>query len=224
MSTRGAIGVRLKGKDILTYNHSDSYPTGLGRELLKELQGLDVSKLSQFSAKLQIVDSEAKPTMAQLKICYPYLREKVEGTDRDETFEETVKRLDDRNVGDPGRHWYKTLRQTQGTLKYLLAGLPYFVGGAETYVYDSGCEWAYIANLDTLRFEIYTGHWTHVKDVRGYQKVQKPNGRYAMGETGVLGNDYSGALLLEEIPFEELSLASDAAIERYCRRMERLRS
>ena len=224
MSTRGAIGVRLKGKDILTYNHSDSYPTWLGAHLLKELRGVAPARLGELASQLQMVEEDAKPTLKQLKVCYPYLREKVAGTDRDETFEEMVKRLDDKNVGGPGRHWYKVLRDTQGTFKYLLAGLPFFIGGFENFVYDSSCEWAYIANLDTSMFEVYTGYWTHSKDVRHYCKVQKPRGRYAMGETGELGDDYSGALLVEEIPFDEISMASDAAIERYCARLYRLRS
>jgi hypothetical protein len=221
MSTRGVIGVRLKGKDILTYNNDDSYPNWLGLRLLKELRGVDLDKLGQTAEELVMVDGEAKPKLTQLRACYHYLRQKLEG-DGYETFDEMVKRLDERNVGEPGRHWYKVLRQTQGTLSYLAAGLPFFMGGYENFLYDSDCEWAYIANLDTLRLEIYTGHWTHNRNVRDYYPVMKPVGRYAMGESGVLGDDYSGALLLDEIAFDELSMASDEVIEKYCARLERL--
>ena len=37
MGTRGAIGFRSNGVDKVTYNHYDSYPTGLGFDLMKEL-------------------------------------------------------------------------------------------------------------------------------------------------------------------------------------------
>lgn len=224
MGTRGAIGVRLNGKDFLTYNHWDSNPSGKGVGILHELRGVDLNSLTQLVAKLVVVKEGARPTVAQLKVCYPYLREKTEdaGVERDETFEEMVKRLDDQNVSEPGRHWYKTLRQTQGTLSYLLAGLPFFIGGGEIFVYDSSCEWAYIANLDTSMLEIYSNKWTHSAEVRGYYPVKKPRGRYAMGENGALGDGYPGALLLEEIPLDDLAIASDKAIDKYCARLDRL--
>ena len=38
MSTRGAIGIRFNGTDKVAYNHYDSYPTGLGQELLNWLK------------------------------------------------------------------------------------------------------------------------------------------------------------------------------------------
>jgi hypothetical protein len=37
MSTRGAYGVRIDGVDKVTYNHGDSYPEGLGSDLVKEI-------------------------------------------------------------------------------------------------------------------------------------------------------------------------------------------
>lgn len=35
MSTRGALGFRLGGKDYIAYNHFDSYPDGLGFDVIE---------------------------------------------------------------------------------------------------------------------------------------------------------------------------------------------
>jgi len=40
MGTRGAIGFRIDGVDKLTYNHFDSYPQGLGVDILSQAQEL----------------------------------------------------------------------------------------------------------------------------------------------------------------------------------------
>lgn len=37
MGTRGAFGFRSEGVDKVTYNHYDSYPTGLGKDIMLEL-------------------------------------------------------------------------------------------------------------------------------------------------------------------------------------------
>lgn len=39
MATRGSVGIRYKQTDKVGYNHFDSYPTGLGEQLLLYLKG-----------------------------------------------------------------------------------------------------------------------------------------------------------------------------------------
>lgn len=47
MSTRGAIARAIQDGWIGVYNHSDSYPTGLGRNLWDALFGTEKSKVSE---------------------------------------------------------------------------------------------------------------------------------------------------------------------------------
>ena len=48
MSTRGAVGIRMNGIDKIGYNHFDSYPTGLGDDILTWLKGNDLTKLKKL--------------------------------------------------------------------------------------------------------------------------------------------------------------------------------
>lgn len=45
MSTRGAVGIRFNETDKVAYNHFDSYPTGLGQEILNWLKDKDMEQL-----------------------------------------------------------------------------------------------------------------------------------------------------------------------------------
>jgi hypothetical protein len=51
MSTRGFVGYRYKGKIHGWYNHSDSYPDGLGRDVLEKFMKHTRSQLSTFFLK-----------------------------------------------------------------------------------------------------------------------------------------------------------------------------
>jgi len=56
MSTRGAYGFRLNGRDKLTYNHSDSYPTGLGVEVARLLARTTKTKLIPIVERIKLVE------------------------------------------------------------------------------------------------------------------------------------------------------------------------
>jgi len=47
MSTRGAVGIGTPKKFLSVYNHFDSYPTGLGKEVWGHLQGKDLSEFAK---------------------------------------------------------------------------------------------------------------------------------------------------------------------------------
>ena len=53
MSTRGAVGIRRGGIDKVGYNHFDSYPEGLGKEILTWLKNTNMNKLEKFFQKIQ---------------------------------------------------------------------------------------------------------------------------------------------------------------------------
>jgi hypothetical protein len=62
MSTRGLWGFVIDGEEKLTYNHSDSYPDGLGSKLLGWLQEADLDDVRQQARELMMVSDSAPPT------------------------------------------------------------------------------------------------------------------------------------------------------------------
>ena len=57
MSTRGAVGIRLGGIDKIGYNHYDSYPDGLGKEVIMYLKCKSVDKLKKAFGEIEFDDS-----------------------------------------------------------------------------------------------------------------------------------------------------------------------
>ena len=53
MSTRGAVGMIYNHKEKIGYNHYDSYPEGLGNELLTFLKDKTIDKLKSIFSKKQ---------------------------------------------------------------------------------------------------------------------------------------------------------------------------
>ena len=55
MGTRGAFGWRLGGKDYVTYNHFDSYPEGLGFDMLAHVRDApSLGSLAEAVARLEV--------------------------------------------------------------------------------------------------------------------------------------------------------------------------
>lgn len=111
MSTRGAIGFRLNGVDHITYNHSDSYPSWLGKNILGFLAARKTrepkaagtafwkDQLRAEVAKL-IPVGDKKPTKAQIK---------------------KLAKFANLTVGEREKvDWYCLLRNAQGDLEKML--------------------------------------------------------------------------------------------------------
>lgn len=154
MITRGSIGFRLNGKDYVTYNHSDSYPSCLGVSILKQAKGFakDLEKTKQRVSKLVLVKENDKAT--------------PEHVDRTAKYHNLA-------VGSQSaRDYYCLLRNAQGDLdKYLEVELMIDSSG---FLADSlYCEWAYIINLDEGVLEVY----------KGFNRAANGKGRYAKLQT-----------------------------------------
>lgn len=176
MSTRGLIGFIVDGQEKFTYNHSDSYPSWLGREVLEFLaSGFTLEQIREGARHIRLVDSEKNPTAEDIAHCKKYT-----------------------NLGvsrESDQDWYCLLRNAQGDFKaYLDVGL--MIDG-RAFVKDSlFCEWAYIINLDTGKLEVY----------RGFNKNPKAGGRYAKlrdkpykGRDGKMHRpEYCGIVLVDE--------------------------
>lgn len=150
MSTRGYYGIKKKGELKGTYNHWDSYPSGLGKDLVDTINKIKKSDrlkvLDRTFDYIQLIDSSVAPTKEQIGIC-----EKANIIDLS---------VGNRNVND----WYCLLRKTQGDLSYYIDEIvPYMENGNDFIDDELFCEWAYIINLDTQKLEVLHG-WNRVKD------------------------------------------------------------
>lgn len=176
MGTRGCYGVRIDGKDYLTYNHFDSYPSVLGVDIIKEIMqeqeaNGNLDKWKEKARQLQKVKHTEPPSEEEKQKCMQYY---------------------DGNVGNQSPNdWYCLLRGAQGRLApFLDLGI---IIDSSDFIRDSlFCEWAYIVNLDTDVLEVY----------QGYQKANHGKGRYA-NMPGTTPGNYPVALELT-LPLEDI--------------------
>lgn len=57
MSTRGAVGIIFNGEEKIGYNHFDSYPEGLGNEILTFLKGKTIDDLKTLFSNITIIEN-----------------------------------------------------------------------------------------------------------------------------------------------------------------------
>lgn len=135
MGTRGAYGFRKGGVDKISYNHFDSYPSGLGAEIAKYCLNTPLEELGKAYDAITMVDQDTMPTVKQQKQLKKYFKEVGTG------------RADD---------WYALLRGTQGDIGE--AAKCGFMIDNHGFMLDSlFCEYAYVINLDTGMLEVYEG-------------------------------------------------------------------
>lgn len=156
MGTRGLMGFAIDSKLKLAYNHFDSYPSGLGVDMLTFARTISEDDwklkpvIQEQARNLRLVDSTSPPTAQQIEQLTPYADRRVGGRSLDE--------------------WYVLLRETQGDpAKTLESG---YMENGDGFQYDSlFCEWGYILDLDWDILEVY----------RGFQKEPHTEGRFAAG-------------------------------------------
>ena len=69
MGTRGLWAIRKGGKDKAAYNHWDSYPDGLGDEVISFIKRMGVEKLNNLFDLIVTVNEDSSPTKEQIGIC-----------------------------------------------------------------------------------------------------------------------------------------------------------
>lgn len=187
MSTRGFVGFVADNTEKIAYNHSDSYPSGLGLDLLVWLRSADIAAVRQQVAALRVVPADSEPTDDDIK---------------------ALKRFYDGNVGGPSARptWYQLLRGTQGDPAAMLrAGV---IEDASGFPGDSlFAEYGYVVDLDAYVFEAYVG----------FQKAKHDKGRFAGRDpkSSAIGNDYYPVALVASWPLDSLPDSDDfiAAVE-----------
>lgn len=134
MSTHGAYGFRINNQDKVTYNHGDSYPSGLGADIVAFIKRNTLDHLRLIALGLRMVDEDNVPSADE--------REKYKAFC---------------NMNVDNSTWYQLLREAQGDFEALENGLDVMID-REDFLTDSlFCEWAYIINLDDGVLEIYKG-------------------------------------------------------------------
>lgn len=157
MATQGLTGFRYKEKDRLAYNHADSHPDTLGLKILRELH--DVKDWKTVRDRIDGL------------IPIPEQRKLDEHSSMAET--EIRRAFPDLKYRDKPRNYYDLYQPLQGTLKPYLDGKLMFMPDASDFIYNSSfCEWAYVANLDSQKYEIW----------KGLQTKPDPDNRYGQEE------------------------------------------
>lgn len=134
MSTRGLIGIKKGGKLKAQFNRSDSYPEGLGVQVLEELCAIKrnrVAALNQVYDRIELVDSD------------------------DPVPEDQWARY------DPSDTWGEALASCEKENGY--ASLTPYINGTVIHMVNEAdflkdrlfCEYSYIVNLDSEKLEVY---------------------------------------------------------------------
>jgi len=148
MGTRGAYGFHKGGRDKITYNHFDSYPTGLGADVAEFVKNHTDEELNEIFDRIILVKSGDAPSKEQIKECFRFYRPGV-------------------SMNTP-EEWYSLLRAAQGDLEAHARGLRYMIDNADFLRDSLFCEWGYVINLDKGVLEVY----------RGFQKAPSKNRYY----------------------------------------------
>jgi len=191
MGTRGLIGFYKDKTTKAMYNHWDSYPNGLGRDVLRAIKGRTTKELNDtFDRIILVVEHKTRPTKEQIEECKEFNNLEV-GEDIMEHSYAMKRRIDD---------WYNLLREAQGRLDYYIDGKLRYMIDSKDFIKDSlFCEWGYIVNLDTNELEVW----------RGFQKTSNKN-RYSIDkpdDSGYYSCDIMTKFPLSDLPLEDKFVA-----------------
>ena len=155
MGTRGFVGFFVNGELKATYNHSDSYPDGLGLDVLRWLRKAHEAGSRRLAGNLRAVDSDSKPTADDIERLTPYANTRVSTGQLDE--------------------WYVLLRGTQGNPAAMLdAGVIEDAGD-----WPAQGEYGYVVDFDGRQFEAYEGYQKEPHDKGRFAHLTHPReGRY----------------------------------------------
>lgn len=156
MSTRGAFGFIKNNKEKIAYNHFDSYPKCLGKEIVNFVMDNSIEELNRICDNISVVESDDLPTMWQIKSIEKFLSDDLK-----------VKDIQD---------FYKLISEFQ-SIEYFEKGFPFMLDYKEFMGDSLFCEYAYIINLDNNTLEVYEGGNTEDTGNR-FSKYAKGNENY----------------------------------------------
>ncbi len=154
MSTRGFISFAVDGETKTAYCHHDSYPDGLGLDVLDWARNADLAAAKTAAQALRVVSDADEPTAEDIARLAPYTNRGV--GNRTETPD-----------------WYQLLRETQGDPAAMLAAG--VIEDASEFPADSlFAEWGYVVDFDAQTFEVYGG-FQHGAHTEGRFASEAPN-------------------------------------------------
>lgn len=175
MGTRGLLGFVVDGRELMTYNHFDSYPGGLGEQVLNFLRQLvkdgAVDQAAARARELKLVTDETPVTAADIEALKDWTDLGVGGLREGQTPE-----------------WYNLLRRTQGDPDAILSS-GYLVDNREFARNSLFCEWAYVIDFDDRTLEVYRGFQTK-PPTAGRWAGTAPDSDVVEQQTARLGNGY----------------------------------
>ena len=165
MSTRGLYGIKKDGEIKATYNHWDSYPSNLGKNIVEFCSNNTIEQLNEFFDLIELVDEDTKPTDEQIKYCVDagYYNEHVSNESTDD--------------------WYCLLHGLMGDFDEYQGLIDnfkhiYMIDNID-FIKDSlFCEYAYIINLDTEMLEFYEGFQKEPQDGNCFGEKPNDSGYY----------------------------------------------
>jgi hypothetical protein len=171
------------GKLKAMYNHWDSYPSGLGTDIVKWVinQNGDFSAAIEQFDRLEAIDEDVPPTEDQKLALLRYLNLNVSSRTSDD--------------------WYSLLRETQGNPTETLKAV-YFVDGSDFGGDSLFCEWGYVVDLDRKVLEVY----------KGFVNAPHNTGRWVAAEPRTLSyadDVYYPIELIREYTADELAAQPD---------------
>lgn len=182
MGTRGVWGFYKDGINKLTYNHFDSYPDCLGRDIINFINNTSLDDLNKIFNKIILVDEESVPTYEQIEEC--------------KLFADTT--VSKQSLTD----WYCLLKDTQGNPELYKKDNLHHMINYNDFIKDSlFCEWAYVINLTDNILEIYKGFQETPNSKSNRYRIVKPNRSYYACEKTI---DFP----LDNIPLDWLNLTS----------------
>ena len=140
MGTRGIFGFYYKGRYYVAYNHFDSYPEGLGNNIVNQIR--NAKRIGTFDhwidllVQLRVIQEHITPTPDDIKALEPYTNLNVSNQSTDD--------------------WYCLVHKCQGNLyKVLESGylLPHMDAEGTPYFE----QYAYVVNFDTNDLDFYIG-------------------------------------------------------------------
>lgn len=186
MGTRGLYGVVVNGEVKASYNHFDSYPSGLGSDVVKFVQGIEnVADTFERAQALTLVDESDEPTPVQVQ--------KITGQEKPDA--------------EVGGDWYGWLRDAQGNLAENLR-IGFMTNGVNFGNDSLFCEWGYLVNLDDETIEVYRGFQTE-PHTEGRWADYVPT----EDDQGYRSSPYYGIKRIAVIPFADLSDEAMTKIE-----------
>ena len=134
MGTRGLYGFKKDGIEKIQYCHFDSYPEGLGENVVYFINNSSQEEMEEIFEKIIMVNESDSPSSLQVEECI---------------------RWSNMRVGNQSlKDWYCLLREAQGVLMEFKNGLKYMIDN-KNLIKSHTCEWMYIIDLDDKLFKVF---------------------------------------------------------------------